>query len=124
MQTFDENAELGVGTCAVLRHFAGRIKQDFVLLPCDFVPPSSFSLTNALDKFRLEATFDGAIATTCFFEVQKSDKNVGTEEWGSQSTPVPVVWDKPSGTLLYIDTPDEVDKNSEDLQLNMALLSK
>lgn len=124
LQTFDENTELGVGTCAVLRHFAGRIKQDFVLLPCDFVPPPSFALTRVLDKFRLETTYDGTIATACFFEMHKVDKNAGIEEWGSLPTPVPIVWDQPSGTLLYVDTPDDVDKDSEDLQLSMAMLSK
>ena len=124
LQTYDETAEFGVGTCAVLRHVASRIKQDFLLLPCDFVPPSTLPLTRILDKFRTEATYDGSIVTTCFFEAHKPDKGASTEEWGLLPTPVPIVWDQPSGTLLYIDTPDDVDKKSEELELGMNLLSR
>lgn len=124
LQTFDETAELGIGTCAILRHFAHRIKQDFVLLPCDFLPSPSFPLTRVLDKFRTEATYDGSIATTCFFATHKPEKGASTEEWGLLPTPVPIVWDEPSGTLLYIDTPDDVDKNTEELELSMGLLSR
>ena len=124
LQTYDETAEFGVGTCAVLRHVASRIKSDFVLLPCDFIPSPNFPLSRVLDKFRTEATYDGSIVTTCFFETHKPEKGASTEEWGLLPTAVPVVWDQPTGTLLYIDTPDDVDKNSEDLELSMSLLSR
>lgn len=124
LQTFDETAELSVGTCAVLRHFASRIQQDFVLLPCDFIPSPSFPLIRILDKFRTESAYDGSIATACFFESQKPDKGAVTEEWGLLPAPVPIVWDEQTGTLLYIDTPDDVDKNSEELELSMSLLQK
>lgn len=124
LQTFDETAELGIGTCAILNHFANRIKQDFVLLPCDFLPSPSFPLTRVLDKFRTEATYDGSVATTCFFATHKPEKGASTEEWGILPTAVPIVWDEPSGTLLYIDTPEDVDKNTEELELSMSLLTR
>jgi translation initiation factor eIF-2B subunit gamma len=113
-----------VGTCDVLRHFATRIQQDFVLLPCDFIPSPSFDLTRILDKFRTEATYDGAIATACFYEAPKPEKSAIVEEWGMVPQPLPIVWDERTGTLLHIDTPDDVDRNGEDLQLTMSLLSR
>ena len=119
---YDETPELGAGTCDVLRHFSNRIAQDFVVLPCDFVPSPSFNLSRVLDKFRTESTYDGSIATACFFEISKADKNA-VEEWGMISPTLPVVWDDRTGTLLHIDTPDDVDKNGEDMKLNMSLLS-
>ncbi len=108
----------------MLRHFAQRIKQDFVLLPCDFLPSPSLSLTRILNKFRTEATYDGAIVTTCFYEAHKPEKGALTEEWGPFPTPVPIVWDEPSGSLLYVDTANDVDNNGEDLELSMGLLSR
>ncbi|KAI0758309.1 UDP-3-O-glucosamine N-acyltransferase [Irpex lacteus] len=111
------------GTSAVLRNFAHKIKQDFVVLPCDFVPSPTFPLTRVLDKFRIEAPYDGSIATTCFYEWQKPEKGSSTEEWNSIPIPMPIVWDEPSGTLLYIDTPDDVDRDDAYIELNGSLLS-
>lgn len=124
LQVYDETPELGAGTCDVLRHFANRITQDFVVLPCDFVPSPSFNLSRMLDKFRTEATYDGSIATACFFEAPKTDKGAITEEWGMISPSLPVVWDDRTGTLLHIDTPDDVDRNGEDMKLTMSLLDR
>ena len=39
--TFDQEPDLPAGTVSVLAHFANKIEGDFVLLPCDFVPPKS-----------------------------------------------------------------------------------
>ncbi|TFY52870.1 hypothetical protein EVJ58_g9769 [Rhodofomes roseus] len=124
LQTFEESQDLSGGTSTILRHFAHRIQQDFVLLPCDFVPPPSLSLTQILNKFRTESTYDGAIATACFYEGRKPDKGSSADEWGPAPAPTPIVWDERSETLLHIDTPDDADRNGEGLELRMGLLSK
>lgn len=124
LQTYDETQDLNVGTCAILRHFAHKIQQDFVLLPCDFVSPHSFSLTQLLNKFRTETMYDGAIATACFYEGRKPEKGSSTDEWGLLPSPVPIVWDERSGTLLHIETPDDADRNGEEIELRMSLLSR
>lgn len=46
------------------------------------------------------------------------------DEWGSHSQSHPIVWDDSTGTLLYIDTLDNTDKNAEELELRMNLLSR
>ncbi|KAH7888775.1 UDP-3-O-glucosamine N-acyltransferase [Phlebopus sp. FC_14] len=124
IQTFDESQELSVGTCSILRHFSGRIQEDFVLLPCDFIPPGSLALSKLLNKFRTETTSDGAIATTCWFELPKPDKSTTPDEWGSHPQSTPIVWDELTGTLLYVDTLDSPDRNGEELELRMSLLSR
>jgi len=123
LQAFDESQDLNIGTCKILSHFSQRIQQDFVILPCDFIPPPTLLLSELLNKFRTESTYDGSIATACFFEFDRSEK-IGSEEWASSPTPVPIVWDVKSGTLLYVDTPENVDKNGEEFELNMSLLSR
>ncbi|CDO69194.1 hypothetical protein BN946_scf185042.g96 [Trametes cinnabarina] len=112
------------GTCTVLRQFSSRIQSDFILLPCDFVPPPSLSLTHLLNKFRTESTYDGAIATACFYEAGKPDKGTVTEDWGMIPINLPIVFDERSGTLLHIDSPDDVDKNNNEFELRMSLLSQ
>ncbi|EIN11299.1 UDP-3-O-glucosamine N-acyltransferase [Punctularia strigosozonata HHB-11173 SS5] len=124
LQTFDETQDLSVGTCTVLRHFANRIKRDFVLLPCDLIPPPNLPLSTLLDKFRTETVSDGAIATACFIEAPKPDKNSLIDEWGMPAQRVPIVYDETTGTLLHIDTPDDSDRNAEEIELRMSLLSK
>ncbi|KIJ61356.1 hypothetical protein HYDPIDRAFT_31440 [Hydnomerulius pinastri MD-312] len=124
IQTFDESQELSVGTCSILRHVSGRIKDDFVLLPCDFIPPPSLPLSRLLNKFRTETASDGAIVTACWFEAQKSEKSAAPDEWGSHSQSTPIVWDDSTGTLLYVDTLDSADRNAEELELRMSLLSR
>lgn len=124
LQVYGDTQDMKSGTSAVLRNFAHKIKQDFVVLPCDFVPSPTFPLTRVLDKFRIEAPYDGSIATTCFYEWQKPEKGSSTEEWNSIPIPMPIVWDEPSGTLLYIDTPDDVDRDDAYIELNGSLLSR
>lgn len=123
LQTFDESQELSAGTCSVLRHFANRIKNDFILLPCDFIPSPSLPLSKLLNKFRIDSMLDGPIVTTCWYE-HRSDKQSSPDEWGSPALPTPIVWDHLNGTLLYVDSPDEADKNSDELELRMTLLSR
>jgi translation initiation factor eIF-2B subunit gamma len=124
LQTYDESQESSVGTCDILRHFSSRIKEDFVLVPCDFIPPPSLPLSLLLNKFRVDAVSDGAIATTCWFEVHKPAKDAFPEEWGPHVPSTSIVWDEPSGTLLYVDTPDDQERNAEEFVLRMSLLSQ
>ncbi|KAK7049233.1 Translation initiation factor eIF-2B subunit gamma [Paramarasmius palmivorus] len=123
VQTYEESLEMPGGTCALLRHFASRISEDFVVLPCDFIPPPSLSLSLILNKFRTESISDGSIATTCWFATSQPDKNSIVEDWGSLPTPTPIVWDDATGTLLHIDNPDDLDRNSDEMELRMSLLS-
>ncbi|KAF7361967.1 UDP-3-O-[3-hydroxymyristoyl] glucosamine N-acyltransferase [Mycena venus] len=124
IQPYEETADSGVGTCTLLRHFSSRISRDFVLLPCDFIPPPSLPLTSILNKFRTDTVSDGLIATTCWFTTPKPEKNASPDEWGHIAPSVSIVWDKPSATLLYIDTPDDLDRNSEEVELRMSMLSR
>lgn len=124
LQTYDESQDDSVGTCTILRHFSQRIQHDFIILPCDFVPPPSLSLSQVVNKFRTESTYDGALATACFFQAPRPEKNSTVDEWGPLFSPSPIVWDERSGTLLYMDTPDDVDKNGEEIELRMSLLSQ
>ena len=124
LQAFDEAPDAGVGTCTILKHFAPRIKQDFLVLPCDLIPHPSFPLTRLLNKFRTESTYDGSIATAYFFEPRRLEKGSVPDEWGIENTTMPMIWDEKSGTLLYVDTPDEVDKNGEDLEIDMSLMAR
>ncbi|KAJ8507914.1 hypothetical protein ONZ45_g9758 [Pleurotus djamor] len=126
---FDESPDSSIGPCTLLRHFAPRITSDFVLLPCDFIPPPTLSLNSLLDKFRTETVSDGSIATTCWVELKRNvdaakDKTAPPEEWGSPAVPTVIVYDEPSGTLLHVDTPDDLERDNEDLVLRMSLLNR
>ena len=123
LQTYEQSQDSNVGTCTILRHFSSRIPGDFVLVPCDLIPPPSLPLSSLVDKFRVDSTSDGSIATTCWF-AHKPENGAFPEEWGPDPHPVPIVWDDPSGTLLHIDTPDDQDRNGEELELPMSLLSR
>jgi translation initiation factor eIF-2B subunit gamma len=125
IQTYDQDdEEFALGTCSVLRQFASRIQNDFVLLPCDFIPPADLTLNSILNKFRTESKFEGAIVTSCWFRAHRPEKGSTPEEWGSISAASPVIWDKKSGSLLHIDTADDVDRNGEDFELRMALVTQ
>lgn len=126
LQTYDQSKDLSTGTCTLLRHFSNRITGDFILVPCDFVAPPSLPLTTILNKFRTDSTSDGAIATACWFETQNLHlgKDAVPEEWGSSTLTTPIVWHEPTRTLLHIDTPDDQDRNSDEIELRMSLLSK
>jgi translation initiation factor eIF-2B subunit gamma len=122
LQSLDDNKEVGLGTAAVLKHFANRIKHDFVLLPCDFIPPPSLSLGRILNKFRSDVGAEGAVATSCWFE-HSSDKGSFEDSDGKAVAP-PIVWDPQSETLLYVSSHDEVESGSDELELRMSLLSR
>ena len=124
LQTYDETVASCVGTCTLLRHFAHRIQEDFVLLSCDFISPPSLPLSTLLNRFRADSGSDGSIATTCWYSTSKPGKTGSPEEWGPAAPPTSIVWDDTSGTLLHIDTTDDLDKNSEELELRMSMLSR
>ena len=124
VQTYDESPDEPVGTCAVLKHFSSRIQRDFVVLPCDFIPPEDLSLSSLLNKYRVESNLDGAIVTSCWLNAHGTDKGAVPEEWGRVGSSVSIIWDKKSGTLLHIDTPDDLDRNSNELEIRMSLLSR
>jgi hypothetical protein len=67
---------------------------------------------------------DGSIATACWFASHRPGKDAILDEWGPLTPSTSIVWDESSGTLLNIDTPDDIDRNSEELELRMALLSQ
>ncbi|KAJ3728760.1 UDP-3-O-glucosamine N-acyltransferase [Lentinula raphanica] len=124
VQTYDESPERNTGTCTLLRHFASRISEDFILLPCDFIPPPSLSLSTILNKYRTESLSDGCVATACWFAAPALEKTSFVEDWGLLPPPVPIVWDDATGTLLQVDTANDMDRNSEELVLRMSLLSQ
>ncbi|VDC07146.1 unnamed protein product [Peniophora sp. CBMAI 1063] len=112
------------GTCVALLAAKPRITHDFVLLPCDFVPPSDLTLQAILDAFRVDVAVDGAIATGCWFAPSRPDKGAVPDEWGSMLSPSTIVWDQASGSLLHIDTEEDAERNGDDIELRMALVNK
>ena len=52
-----------------------------------------------------------------------ADKGTIPDEWGPTVSSVLLIWDKMSGTLLHIDTPDDHDCNSDEIEIRMSLLS-
>ena len=124
IQSYDESENLNIGTCTLLRQFSSRIPNDFVLLPCDFIPPPSLPLSSLLDKFRTDSIADGSIATACWFEGQRPGKGMQVDEWSHVASPTSLIWDESSGTLVYIDTPEAIDDNTEDIELRMAMVSQ
>lgn len=124
LQTYDESTDSSVGTCTLLRHFSNRILEDFILLSCDFIPPPSLPLNTILNKFRTDTVSDGAVATTCWFTSQQPEKGSFPDDWGPISPPVSIAWDAKKGVLLHIDTLDDFDRNSEELELRMSMLSR
>lgn len=119
MQTYDDSQDSSMGTCALLRHFSTRITHDFVLLPCDFVPPPSLPLSVLLNKFRI----DGSIATACWYPRPQADV-AAVDEWSSSMPTVSILWDKKTETLLHIESSNDLDHSEQDLDLRMELLNQ
>ena len=125
LQTYDESQDSSISPCKLLRLFSNRIREDFILVPCDFIPPSSLPLSALLDKFRTEVVADRTIAVSCWFTPPPARKGGIPSGWGDPSIgSTSIIWDEGTGTLLHIDTPDNLDRNSEELELRMGMLSK
>ena len=126
IQTFDQTQEIPAGTAKILAHFATRIAGDFVLLPCDFLPPPSLRLESVLNKFRVESSTDGSIATALVLETRNPEseksKSSGEEAWSLPPPPAAVVYEAKTGTLLHVDTLDDQDRDGDELALRMAML--
>jgi len=123
LQTYADPQDSSFGTGSVLRTFAHRIDRDFVVLPCDFIPPSSLQLSTVLNKFRMESAADGSILTSTWYETpQQPDKHAG-DEWGHHAPPTSVIWDEKSGSLLQVEIPDSSARNDDEIELKMSLLS-
>jgi translation initiation factor eIF-2B subunit gamma len=95
-----------------------------VVVPCDFIPPPSLPLSHLLNKFRVDALSDNSLATTCWYSSQPPEKGSFPEEWGPLPATLPIVWDPSSSTLLHIETPDDVDRNADEIELKMSMLSR
>lgn len=122
LQTFDGNEDGNDGTCALLRHFIPRISEDFIIVPCDFIPPPSLPLSILLDKFRVETLSENFLAMTCWYAVRPPEKGSLIEEWGTPSSASAMIWDPRTKALLHIDTPDDRDRNPGDIELRMSML--
>jgi len=124
LQTYDDSQEGNVGTCSLLRQFSSRIPEDFVVVPCDFIPPPSLPLCHLLNKFRVDALSESLLATTCWHSSQPLEKGSFPEEWGPLPTTFPIVWDPSSSTLLHIETPDSIDRDADEIELKLPILSR
>lgn len=113
-----------MGTCSLLRQFSSRIPEDFVVVPCDFIPSPSLPLSHLLNKFRVDALSDSLLTTTCWHSSQTPEKGSFPEEWGPLPVTFPIVWDPSSSTLLHIETPDDVDRNADEIELKLPILSR
>ena len=113
-----------MGTCSLLRQFSSRIPEDFVVVPCDFIPPPSLPLSHLLNKFRVDSLSESLLATTCWHSSQPPEKGSFPEEWGPLPATFPIVWDPSSSTLLHIETPDSLDRNADEIELKLPIISR
>ena len=123
LQTYGDPQDSSFGTGSILRTFAHRIDRDFVVLPCDFIPPPSLQLSTVLNEFRMESASDGSISTSMWYEAPpQHDKHSG-DEWGPRTPTTSIVWDEKSGSLLQVEVPDSPTRNEDEIELEMSLLS-
>ncbi|KAF8200896.1 UDP-3-O-glucosamine N-acyltransferase [Pholiota molesta] len=124
LQTYDDSQDENIGTCDLLRQFSSRIPEDFVIVPCDFIPSPSIPLSHLLNKFRVESLAQHSLATSFWYVSPPPEKGTFIDEWGPPPAQFPIVWEPTAGTLLHIDTPDDADRNSEEIELKMSMLSR
>ncbi|KAF9792874.1 UDP-3-O-glucosamine N-acyltransferase [Thelephora terrestris] len=123
LQTYGDPQDSSFGTGSILRTFAHRIDRDFVVLPCDFIPPPSLQLTTVLNKFRMESASDGSILTSTWYEAPPQADKPSGDEWGPHASPTSIVWDERSESLLQIEVPDSIARKTDDIEIEMSLLS-
>ena len=123
LQTYDDAVQANAGTAGILKHFAHRIPKDFVLLPCDLIPPPNIPLRTLLNRYRTSTVADGSLAVSFWFRQPPPDPKA--ERWDqSTSTTTTIVCDEGSSTLLHVDTSNDRDRNPDEMDLRMGLLSR
>jgi translation initiation factor eIF-2B subunit gamma len=85
---------------------------DFIVLPCDFVPPPTLQLSTLLDAHRIR---DNAALTALFYERAEVGKD-GPDR-------ILVGYDKSSETLLHVHELEKKDMEDE-IALRMSMLWK
>lgn len=95
-----------------------------MIVPCDIIPSPSVPLSALLNKFRVDSLADDSLATSFWFTSSTPEKGSFIEEWGPPPVPFPIVWEPTTGTLLHVDTPDDADRNSEEIELKMSMLTR
>ncbi|KAL5631137.1 hypothetical protein ACGC1H_006840 [Rhizoctonia solani] len=113
LKSVDEDDISISGTAEVLRAIEPMIKLDLVVLPCDFMPSPSLSLTTLLNAFREDV--DEPVAAALLYERQIPAD-------GKDKGPKLVVGtDEATNTLLYIDGDNDDD---EELEIHMGLTAE
>ncbi|KAG8912800.1 hypothetical protein FRC00_003765 [Tulasnella sp. 408] len=109
LQTIDDDDE-SMGTADVLREISSSIQADFIVLPCDFIPPPNLTLSSLLDAHRMDA--DGPILTSLLYERGEITKD--------GPPPLLVGLEEKSRTLVHI----PVEESGDDVNLRMSMLWK
>ncbi|KAF8495847.1 nucleotide-diphospho-sugar transferase [Gautieria morchelliformis] len=117
IQTYEDDDTPTLGTCSILRRFSNRILNDFVILPCDFIPPPSLPLSVVLNTYRVET--EGMVISTLFYEVDDGQEKPSSDD--SANYPL-IAYDATSATLLHVDYSDDTEE--DELELHMRLLWK
>lgn len=92
------------------------MQHDFIILPCDFIPPPGLSLSTVLNRYRLDSEM---MISTLFYEVSKDGDGIFADE---AIAPPLVAYDTESGTLLGVDY--NLESEGDELELHMRLLWK
>ena len=97
----------------MLAQFTDEITSDFIIVPCDFVPPPSLQLSTLLDRFRMDPS--GLLMAALFYETAPAPSTALVP--GDEPDPPPAVLFDDAGTLLKID--DDVDAEELDVRMEM-----
>ncbi|KAG8987886.1 hypothetical protein FRB90_003073, partial [Tulasnella sp. 427] len=108
IQTIDD--EESMGTADVLREIGSSIQSDFIVLPCDFIPPVKLTLSSILDAHRMDA--DGPILTSLLYERGEISKD--------GPPPLLIGLEEKTRTLMHI----PVEESGDDVNLRMSMLWK
>ncbi|KAL7411937.1 nucleotide-diphospho-sugar transferase [Mrakia frigida] len=106
----DDDEVLKGKTADLLREYKDSLSTDFIVLPCDFIPPPNLLLSTVLDSHR---TRQNATLTTLFYE--RAD--VGKE--GPDR--ILVGLDKHTNTLLHVQDIEDMD---DDIPIRMSMMWK